>query len=70
MPKAIVSYAVRKCTDPEDIRIAIDKLDEVTLSISKKQEGVNDYIEMLLIRKYLDVYVKMRNIYRKNKSTI
>ena len=70
MTKDIDIYAGWKCTDPQEIRIAIDKLDEVMSRIPKKQEGFKNDICTLLLWNDLDAYVKRKQIYQQNKATI
>ena len=65
-----MSYADHTCTDTQDIRISINKLNGVTLIIPEKQEGVYNDIKELLLVKELYKYVKRRKIYRQSKTTI
>ena len=56
--KVIVGYLVQTYTNPQGIRISIEKLDDVMISIPNKQEDIKYNIVKLLIGKEIDAYVK------------
>ena len=70
MTKSISSYVGSMFTNPQAIRIAIWDLDDMTLSIPVKQEGIDDNIAKILLMKELVEYVNRRKLYRQNKSTL
>ena len=68
--KVVVSYADRTCTDPQDIRIDIEKLEDVTLVIPLKQDDIYEYIVNILIRKDLVTYVNIIQLYHQKKVNL
>ena len=57
------SYTGCTCTNLQDTRITIEKLDDVTLSITEKRHGIDEDISNILIGKDLDAYVHKKQLY-------
>ena len=68
--KSITSYEGCTCTDPQDIRISIEKLEYLTLSIPVKQEYIHEDIAKILLDKELYAYINRRQFYRHSKATL
>ena len=56
--KALASYAGRKCSDPQYIRIAIERQKDVALPIPNSRTDINEEVKNLLLGQDIDDYVK------------
>ena len=68
--KALVSYAGRKCADPQDVRIAIERQKEVSMPIPTTRTDINEEVENILLGKEIDAYVKRSQQYCQKKAKI
>ena len=68
--KALDSYAERKCSDPQDIRITIERQKDVVIQIPTSRLYIEAEVAKLLLRKDIDGYVKRSQQYRQNKAKI
>ena len=68
--KALASYAGRKCSDPQYIRIAIYRQKDAVISIPTSRTDIDVEVVELLIGKDIDVYVKRSQQYLQNKAKI
>ena len=49
--KAIASYAGCTCTDPQDIRVAIQKLEDTVIAVPQKEEDIADDVATIILSK-------------------
>ena len=68
--KALGSYSGRKCTDPQDIIISIERPKDVVIPIPHKRTDIKVDVAKILPGKYIDGYVKRSQQYRNNKANI
>ena len=62
--KALAGYSRRKFSDPQDIRIAIERQKDVAIPIPTSIMDVNMEVANLLLIKEIDAYVKRSHKYR------
>ena len=68
--KALASYAGRKCANPQNIRIVIERQKDVSIPIPTTIMHIDKEVENLLLGKDIDMYVKRSQQYRQNKAKI
>ena len=68
--KALASYAGRKCTNPQDIRIIIEHQKDVIIGIPTTRTDIEKEVANLLLGKEIDTYVKCSQQYRQNRAKI
>ena len=68
--KALVSYAGRKCTNPQDIRITIKHQKEVIIPIPVTRMDIDKDVAKILLRKDIDASVNQTQDYRQNKANM
>ena len=68
--KKLASYADRNCREPQDIRVAIEELEDVTFMMPTRRPGLDSSIADIVLSKDTDVYIKRESIYRQNKAAI
>ena len=68
--KALASYARRKCSDPQDIRIAIELQKDAVMLILNSRPDIKVEVENLLIGKEIGAYVNRIQRYHQNKAKI
>ena len=68
--KALLSYSGRKCSNPQDIRIAIERQKDVSIPTINSRTDIDGEVVKLLLRKETDTYVKRSQQYRQNKAKI
>ena len=69
--KDIASCAGRTCTDPQDIRVALENLDDTLISVPVKRptvKAMTEEIAVLLISKDVDLLVKQEQYHHENKA--
>ena len=52
--KALASYSGRKCSDPQDIRIAIERQKDVMIPISTSRLDIEEEVAKLLLGREMD----------------
>ena len=65
--KALASNAGRECSDPQDIRIAIERQKDVVIPIPTSRPDIDMEVAKLLLGKEMDAYVKRSQQYHQNK---
>ena len=68
--KALASYAGRKCSDTEDIRISLERQKYVSIPIPTSITDIEGEVAELLLGKEIYAYVKCSQQYRQNKTKI
>ena len=68
--KALASYAGRKCSDPQSIRIVTERHNDVVIPIPTSILDINAEVAKLLLGKDIDACIKRRQQYRQNKAKI
>ena len=68
--KALAIYAGQKCSDPQDIWIAIERQKDVVIPIPTSRPDIDMEVAKLLLGKEIDAYVKRSQQYRQNKAKI
>ena len=68
--KALTSYAGRKCSDPQDIWITIERQKDLLIPIPTSITYINGEVLKLLLGKDVDAYVKCSQQYHQNKAKI
>ena len=68
--KALASYAGRKCSDPQDTRIAIESQKDVVIPIPTSRPDIDEEVAKLLLGKDIDAYVKRSQQCLQNKAKI
>ena len=68
--KALASYSGRKCSDPQDIQITIERQKDVVIPIPTSRPDIEVEVTKLLPGKENDAYVKRSQQYLQNKSKI
>ena len=58
MTKVLTSYAGRECSDPQDIRITIERQKDVMIPIPTSRPDIDAEVAKLLLGKDIDAYVK------------
>ena len=53
-----MSYAGRKCINPQYIRISIERKKDVVIPIPSMRKDIDEYMDNLLIGKDIDAYAK------------
>ena len=66
--KALAGYARRKCVDPQDIQISIERQMDVLIPIPTSRTDIDGEVAKLLLGKEIDAYVKRIQQYRQNKE--
>ena len=66
--EALASYAGRKCADPRDTQIAIERQKRLLIPIPTTREDIYKEVAKLLFGKEIDSYVKRSQQYRQNKA--
>ena len=68
--KAVAIYAERKCSDPQDIRTAIERQKDAAIPIPTSRTDINEEVANILLGKEIDAYAKRSQQYRQNKAKI
>ena len=68
--KALASYAGRKCSDPQDIQIAIEYQKDISIPIPITRRDIDEEVANIHLGKDIDAYVKLSQQYRQNKAKI
>ena len=68
--KALSSYAGQKCSNPQDIRIAIESQQDASISISTSRTDIDGEVEKLLLGKDINTYAKRSQQYLQNKAKV
>ena len=68
--KALASYAGRKCSYPQDIRIEIERQKDVVIPTPTSRSDTEADVAKPLLGKEIDAYVKRSQQYRQNKANI
>ena len=68
--KALASYAGRKCSYPQEIRISIERHKDVAIPILTSRTDIDMEVVKLLLGKEIYVYVKRSQQYHQNKAKI
>ena len=71
--KEIAEYAGRSLKESQDIRLTIEKVEDITFTIPKKRPTTTDLDSeavKIIYKTELDGYIKRSNQYRQNKSSM
>ena len=71
--KEVSEYAGRKLKESQDIRLAIEKVEDVTFTIPSKRPtggGLDTAAVEIIYKTELDGYIKRESIYRQNKASM
>ena len=68
--KALASYAGQKFSDPQDIRIVIERQKDVVILIPTSRLNIEAEVAKLLLGKEIGAYAKQSQQYRQNKAKI
>ena len=68
--KALASYSGRKCSNPQDIQIAIERQKDVAIPIPTSRMDIDMEVTKLLLGKYIYAYVERSQQYRQNKAKV
>ena len=68
--KAITSYGGCMWTNPQDIRIDIEKLEDATIIVLVKQVDIDEDVAKLLLIKFLDALVNRKKLYLRSKAIL
>ena len=66
----IAAYTGRICKVAQDIRVAIGKVEDIKIPKHVKDTEVDDAINEKNLNRDIEAYVKIKAIYRKNKSSL
>lgn len=68
--KAITSYGGCMWTNPQDIRIDIEKLEDATIIFLVKQVDIDEDFAKLLLIKFLEALVNRKKLYLRSKAIL
>ena len=68
--KALASYARQKCSNPQDVRIAIECHKNVLIPVPPSRIDIEEEVEKLLLGKDVYAYAKRSQQCRQNKAKI
>ena len=66
----IAAYAGRTCKEAQDIRVAIEKVEDIKIPKPVKDTEGDDAINEKILNRDIEAYVKRKAIYRQNKSSL
>ena len=68
--KVLTSYSGRKCANPQDILISIERQKDVLIPVPTTRANIDAEVANILLGNDIDVYVKHSQQYRQNKAKI
>ena len=68
--KKLASYSGRTCKEPQDIRLAIEEVKEVSIPIPTERSITDTTLKAKLYEKDIEIWSKRESLYRQNKSSL